>query len=241
MFRFAVSTISTSVCVTLTIALLANQALGSAMPISRLCLIYSAAAAAATSAAVMGLALLARLSIIQTIVSTVAFAAGLALAWKRMEFEPYLCAIAGPVGRAFCGDAKSDAQNTACLADPTAVASKAPSGQPADWIGELLPLRPEERDLLAGASQEGASLREVDEALGVVMRLLIHPTLVQDCAVRARLVDCQRCLHARHALLRAHAQAHAEGGGIGRSAAVAQIQARLARLNSSLGREYSDD
>ncbi|HON42994.1 MAG TPA: hypothetical protein PLM74_07695, partial [Bacillota bacterium] len=104
---------------------------------------------------------------------------------------------------------------------------------------KLPAISPEECELLERAAREGADLGEVDRALAVLMKLLIHPTLVRDAALRRDLVDHQRRLHARHAVL--SMQASGQGGDIGQSAARAQVQARLARLYSSLREEYSDD
>jgi hypothetical protein len=71
------------------------------------------------------------------------------------------------------------------------------------------------------------------------MRLLIHPTLARDPDLTRYLVDFQRRLHARRAVL--SMQASGQGDDIGQSAVQAQVQARLARLYSSLREEYSDD
>lgn len=264
-FHLAMSTIPTSVCVSLTVAVLANRALGYGTSVSRSCLIYSGVAAAASSAAVMGLVLLTDLPITQTLLLMTAIAVAFALIWEYAGFEAYsssTCSIAGtsaarvwaPIAGASIALTRAaqdrsdepggDRHNMiACVAAAEAPVS-IESGPPdsVEWLvscAESLAVRPEERDLLVRACREGADLGEVDGALRVLMRLLIHPTAVHDLMVRAKLVDHQRCLHARHAALRA--QAHGQSGGIGRSAVEAQAQARLARLNSLLGREYSDD
>ncbi|MBP7892896.1 MAG: hypothetical protein KA063_05100 [Firmicutes bacterium] len=238
MFHFAMSTVSMSVCVTLTIAVLTHAALNSGAPIPRPCLIYSGAVAAASSAAVMGLALMARLSIAQTIMLTMAFAVVLTLVWEYAGLDVRAAstywsvrstAASGPCDRVGMVDTAAWAPTTAGESDVKA---------PFD-CARLLAINPEECELLARAGQEGADLGEVDRALAVLMKLLIHPTLVRDAALRRDLVDHQRRLHARRAVL--SMQASGQGGDIGQSAARAQIQARLARLYSSLREEYSDD
>ena len=249
MFHFAMSTVSMSVCVTLTIAVLTHAALNSGAPMPRPCLIYSGAVAAASSAAVMGLALMARLSIAQTIMLTMAFAVVLALVWEYTGLDARAAstywivgstAASGPCDRvgmvdtatwasAAAGDLVSDAPCPGGRSDVKALFDCA----------RLLAINPEECELLARAGQDGADLGEVDRALAVLMKFLIHPTLVRDAALRRDLVDYQRRLHARHAVL--SMQASGQGGDIGHSAARAQVQARLARLYSSLREEYSDD
>lgn len=256
MFHFAMSTASMSVCVTLTIAVLTHAALNPGAPMPKPCLIYSGAVAAASSAAVVGLALMARLSIAQTIMLTMAFAVVLALVWEYAGLDARAAsrywtvrstAPSGPCDRvgmvntatwasATGGDLVSDAPrpgaDTACEggeSDPKALFDCA----------RLLAISPGECELLARAGRDGADLGEVDRALAVLMKLLIHPTLVRDAALRRDLVDHQRRLHARHAVL--SMQASGQGDDIGQSAARAQVQARLARLYSSLREEYSDD
>jgi len=249
MFHFAMSTVSMSVCVTLTIAVLTHAALNSGAPIPRPCLIYSGAVAAASSAAVMGLALMARLSIAQTIMLTMAFAVVLTLVWEYAGLDVRAAstywavrstAASGPCDRVGMVDTATWAPTTAgdSISD-----TPCPGGE-SDVkalfnCARLLAINPEECELLTRAGQEGADLGEVDRALAVLMKLLIHPTLVRDAALRRDLVDHQRRLHARRSVL--SMQASGQGGDIGQSAARAQIQARLARLYSSLREEYSDD
>ncbi|MBP7868547.1 MAG: hypothetical protein KA002_00620 [Firmicutes bacterium] len=256
MFHFAMSTVSMSVCITLTIAVLTHSALNSGAPMPRPCLIYSGAVAAASSAAVMGLALIARLSIAQTIMLTMAFAVVLAIVWEyagldaRTAFAYWSVrstAATGPCDRvgmvntatwATATDGDSDSDTPRPRAD-TPLAGGEPDAKAPFDCARLPGVGPEECELLARAGREGAGLGEVDRALAVLMKLLIHPALVRDAALRRDLVDHQRRLHARHAVL--SMQASGQGGDIGQSAARAQVEARLARLYSSLREEYSDD
>jgi hypothetical protein len=249
MFHFAMSTVSMSVCITLTIAVLVHAALNFGTPMSQPCLIYSAVVAAASSAAVMGLALVARLSVTQTLMVTMACALVLAIVWEYAGFDARVASAywvgktVGASGQcdqigmvhtatwapATIGDLASDRSDPDDESDVTALFDCARS----------LAIGPGECDLLTRAEREGANLAEVEGALRVLMKLLIHPMAVRDRVVRGNLVDYQRRLHARYAVL--SRRAPGEGGDIGRSAVEAQVQARLARLNSSLGREYSDD
>jgi hypothetical protein len=256
MFHFAMSTVSMSVCVTLTIAVLTHAALNSGAPMPRPCLIYSGAVAAASSAAVMGLALTARLSIAQTIMLTMAFAVVLALVWEYAGLDARTAstywivrstAVGGPHDRVGMVNTATWTAETAgdLVSDTPCPGADAPCpGGESDAkalfdCAKLPAISPEECELLERAAREGADLGEVDRALAVLMKLLIHPTLVRDAALRRDLVDHQRRLHARHAVL--SMQASGQGGDIGQSAARAQVQARLARLYSSLREEYSDD
>lgn len=256
MFHFAMSTVSMSVCVTLTIAVLTHAALNSGAPMPRPCLIYSGAVAAASSAAVMGLALMARLSIAQTIMLTMAFAVVLALIWEYagldrrtayMYWTVRSAAVSGPcdqvgmVNTVNWAPAAADdvASDTPCAGADTPCSGSESDAKAVFECARLLAISREECELLERAAREGADIGEVDRALAVLMKLLIHPTLVRDAALRRDLVDYQRRLHARHAVL--SMQASGQGGDIGHSATRAQVQARLARLYSSLKEEYSDD
>lgn len=249
---------------------------------SQLCLVYSGAVAAASSAAVIGLALVARLSIAQTLTLTMAFAVVLALVWEyagldnRVASARLVARTAGADGRCdqvgmvyTAGCTPANATNCAFkevgpgrvadvepnpvadsapgrVADvePNPVAVSGPAEEPAD-INRLLDrarsvaLDPGECESLARAGREGADLGEVDKALAVLMKLLIHPALLRDPDMRRELVEYQRRLHAKRAVL--SMRASGQGGDIGQSAVEAQVQARLARLYSSLKEEYSDD
>lgn len=249
MFHFAMSTISMSVCITLTIAVLAHATLNSGTPVSQPCLIYSGTVAAASSATVMGLVLVAGLSITQTLMLTMAFAVVFALVWEYAGFDACLasthwvsrtggaseqCERVGMVrtatwAPATIGDLASDRSGPDDESDVKALFDCARS----------LAIGPGEFELLTRAGREGADLDEVDGALRMLMKLLIHPSSVRDPVLLRNLVDYQRRLHTRHAVL--SVRTLGQSGDIGRSAVEAQVQARLARLNSSLGREYSDD
>jgi len=260
------STVSMSVCITLTIAVLVHAALNSGTPMSQPCLIYSGVVAAASSAAVMGLALVARLSVAQTLTLTMAFAVVLALVWEYAGFDARVAATCwaarttGVSGErqqtgtvhaaAWLPSSVSVAEEVAeaCAADESVATGDLAAGIP-DLTGEsnaralldlarLSEISPAECELLVRAEREGADLGEVDMALAVLMKLLIHPALVRDSDLRRDLVDYQRRLHARHAVL--SMRASGPGGDIGQSAVRAQAQARLARLYSSLEGEYSD-
>jgi hypothetical protein len=131
------------------------------------------------------------------------------------------------------------ASDTPCAGADTPCSGSESDAKAVFECARLLAISREECELLERAAREGADIGEVDRALAVLMKLLIHPTLVRDAALRRDLVDYQRRLHARHAVL--SMQASGQGGDIGHSATRAQVQARLARLYSSLKEEYSDD
>ena len=249
MFHFAMSTVSMSVCITLTIAVIAHAALNYGTPAPRPFLIYSGAVAAASSVTVIGLALVARLSITQTLMLTMAFAVVLALlceyAGVDVRVAPvYLAARAAGAGEKYdrVGMVNSVSWAPAAISDSAPERPKEDSDSHTGTLfayARLPAISYEECELLAGAQREGADLDEVDRALAVLMRLLIHPTLARDPDLTRYLVDFQRRLHARRAVL--SMQASGQGDDIGQSAVQAQVQARLARLYSSLREEYSDD